>query len=229
MRILSWNINRYKECADLMYIIDALQDHNPEVIILHDSLNNRQGQILRNAMGEVGWEHQYFTGVGSQSGILILSRKHFSLNRCNYRKPTKSYGWLDLLPDNCRASILAVNIPKYDHLLNTAEYWERLLEYTKIKMVDNCLIIGTLCSEQTEAEDRNNRPIKEILKTGWVELIQYYQNKDRCIYTEDECLPERIEYAFASRMVKDSVSTAYFSAMEKEKGFMCMPMVLELV
>ena len=229
MRILSWNVNQGKDCSDLMDMIDTLQEHQPEVIFLHDFLNNRHGQIVRNAMKEIGCEYQYFTGNGTTSGILILSRKHFYLNRCNYIKPSKSYGWLDIMFADYRVSILAVNIPKYDHHINTNEYWERLLEYSKIKTVDDCIIIGTLCQDSSANSEKQQQPIKEIVDTGWVDLIQYCQNKKRATAKEHKRnILTRTEYAFATKLVKESVETAYISNLNSEKGFMRMPMVLEL-
>jgi len=227
MRILSWNVNQGKDCSDLMDMIDTLQEHHPEVIFLHDFLNDRHGQIIRNAMKEVGCEYQYFTGIGTMSGILILSRKHFFLNRCNYIKPSKSHGWLDIMFDDYRVSILAVNIPKCDNNINPNEYWERLLEYSKIKTVDDCIIIGTLYPDDNTNSDKQ-QPIREIMNTGWVELIQYCQSEKRSGSSELKNIPKRTDYAFATRMVKEYVSTAYFSKPESVKGFMRMPMVLEL-
>lgn len=228
MKILSWNINQGKDCLDLIEMINSLQDHNPEVIFLQDFLNDRQGQILRNTMKELGWEYQYFTGIGSMSGILILSSGKFSLSRCNYRKPSKSYGWLDILFDDCRISVLAVNIPQDDRYINADEYWERLLEYSKIKTVDDCLIIGSLCPEVKKSV-HSVQPIGEIMKTGWIELIQYYQDRRETNTRVENNMAFRMDYAFASRMVKESVSTAYFSKAERAKGFTRLPMVLELL
>lgn len=228
MKILSWNVNQGKDCLDLVDMINSLQDHHPEVIFLQDFLNDRQGQILRNTMKELGWEHQYFTGIGSMSGILILSTGHFSLSRCNYRKPSKSYGWLDILFDDCRISVLAVNIPQDDRYINTEEYWERLLEYSKIKTVDDCLIIGTLCPEGKKVL-HSSKSIGEIMRTGWIELIQYHQGTKETSSRGENNVAFRMDYAFASRMVKESVSTAYFSKAERAMGFTRLPMVLELL
>lgn len=227
MRILSWNVNQGKDCSDLMDMIDTLQGLQPEVIFLHDFLNDRHGQIIRNVMKEIGCEYQYFTGIGSMSGILILSRKHFSLNRCNYIKPSKSHGWLDIMFDDYRVSILAVSIPKCDSQINPSEYWERLLEYSKIKTVDDCIIVGTFCHDASKSIDKK-QPIEEIINTGWIELIQYCQNQKRSDFNDYKSIANRTDYAFATRMVKESVSTAYFSNLDNVKGFMNMPMVLEL-
>lgn len=227
MRILSWNINQGKNCSDLMDMIDTLQSLQPEVIFLLDFLNDRHGQIIRNVMKEIGYEHQYFSGIGTMSGILILSRKHFSLNRCNYIKPSKSHGWLDILFDDHRVSVLAVSIPKYDNNINPGEYWERLLEYSKIKTVDDCIIVGTFCHDGITSSDKQ-QPIEEILNTGWIELIQYCQSKKRSDFNEFKNITNRTDYAFATKMVKESVSTAYFSSLKNVKGYMSMPMVLEL-
>ncbi len=228
MKILSWNVNQHKDCSDLMDIINTLQDHHSEVMFLHDFLNDRQGQIIRNTMKELGWEYQYFTGIGSTSGILILSSNHFSLSRCNYRKPSKSYGWLDILFDDCRMSILAVHIPKNDRYINSGEYWERLLEYTKIKTVDDCLILGTLCPEEMKPVSQQPQSIKEIMKTGWIDLIQHYQGRTETNWVDGNTAL-RMDYAFASRMVKEFVSTAYISKTEREKGFSRPAIVLELM
>jgi len=227
MRILSWNINQGKDCSDLMGVIDTLQEHNPEVIFLHDFLNDRHGRIIRNVMKEIGCEYQYFTGNGTMSGILILSRKLFYLNRCNYIKPSKSHGWLDIMFDDYRVSILAVSIPKCSENINPGEYWERLLEYSKIKTVDDCIIIGTLCTDGITGSDKK-QPIKEILNTGWVELIHYCQSREKSAVNEFKKISTRTDYAFATKLVKESVSTAYFSSLGSAKGHKRMPMVLEL-
>ncbi len=228
MKILSWDVNQGKDCPDLVEMINTLQDHQSEVIFLHDFLDNRRGRILRNTMSELGWEHQYFTGIGSMSGILILSRKSFLLSRCNYKKPSKSYGWLDILFSDCRMSILAVHIPQDDRFVNKDEYWERLLEYSKIKTVDDCLIISTLCKEEKKSGCPNPQPINEIKKTGWVDLIQAYQDKNHNLRDEGK-MAVRLNYAFASRMVYDSITTAYLSKMERSKGFSRPAMVLEVL
>jgi exonuclease III len=228
MRILSWNVNQGRDCPDLMVIIDALQERNPEVIFLQDFLNNHHGQIIRNAMKEIGYEHQYFTGEGSISGIQILSRKNFSLNRCNYIKPLKSCGWLDIMFNDYRVSILSVNMPQTSHNPNSNEYWERLLEYSKIKTIDDCIIIGTLCPNNNKYTDAQQHPIKEIIDTGWVDLIQYYQNKKRCVVKEYKNSSRRMDYALATKMVRESVLTAYFSDLNSGGNNMRTPIVLEL-
>jgi hypothetical protein len=177
-------------------------------------------------MDELGWKYHYFTGIGSMSGILILSRKNFSPSRCNYKKPSKSYGWLDILFDDCRISILAVNIPHDDRFMNKDEYWERLLEYSRIKTVDDCLIISTMHSDNEMPEYLQS--INEITRTGWVDLIEEHQWKTHK-EKGDGSIPERFDYAFASKMAYNSVTTAYLSKYEREKGFTRPAMVLEVL
>lgn len=228
MKILSWDLNEEKNSPDLVDIINTLQDHNSDIIFLHEFINDRNGQIIRNAMKELGWEYQYFTGAGTLKGILILSTKHFSHNRCNYRKPTKSYGWLDIIFHDLRIGILAVNIPKEDWHINHSEYWELLLEYSKVKTVDDCLIIGSLAPEHKEQPYFQYHPIKEMVKTGWVDLIKCYQNKSGNNDYYDK-LWERKDYAFASRMAKKSIQSAYISPIERKMGFFRLPVILELM
>jgi len=228
MKILSWNVNQGKDCQDLIDMINILNDYHCDVIFLHEFLNNRHGQILRNTMDELGWKYHYFTGIGSMSGILILSRKPFSPSRCNYKKPSKSYGWLDILFDDCRISVLAVNIPYDDRYMSKDEYWERLLEYSRIKTVDDCLIISTMHSDNEMTEYKYFQPISEITRTGWVDLIEEHQRKTHKEKREG-CIPKRFDYAFASRMACNSVTAAYLSKYEREKGFKRPAMVVELM
>ncbi len=228
MKILSWNVNQGKDYRNLIDMINILNDYRSDVIFLHEFINNRYGQILRNTMDELGWTYQYFTGIGSMSGILILSRKNFSPSRCNYKKPSKSYGWLDILFDDCRISVLAVNIPHDDGYMIKDEYWERLLEYSRIKTVDDCLIISTMHPDNESPEYRYLQPISEITRTGWIDLIQEHQSKNHKERGEGS-IPERFDYAFASRMAYNSVTAAYLSKYEREKGFTRSAMVVELL
>ena len=121
-----------------------------------------------------------------------------------------------------------MNIPHDDGYMIKDEYWERLLEYSRIKTVDDCLIISTMHPDNESPEYRYLQPISEITRTGWIDLIQEHQSENHKERGEGS-IPERFDYAFASRMAYNSVTAAYLSKYEREKGFTRSAMVVELL
>ncbi|HZK27789.1 MAG TPA: hypothetical protein VFD00_09680 [Thermoclostridium sp.] len=228
MKILSWNLHEDINCNDLLDVINALNLHEPEIIFLHQFVNDRNGQIICNAMNELGWQYQFFTGADRQKGIMILSTKDFTRNRCNYRSPSNSYGWLDILFQDFSANVMAINISYKERYINPEEYWEFLIDYSKIKMVDECIILGSL-SPIVKNDKSSYYSIKEMLKTGWIDLIQSHQEESEINSTYLNNICQRQDYAFASRIAKSSIRNVYVSQSEKKMGFNRQPVILELV
>ena len=225
MKIISWNIQQGGG-SRVAGIINALIEHDADVISLAECRPNNVLAEIRGRMGDLGWIHQHFDEPEQREyGLLILSKQPITLSSCHFSTPGLKSRWCEISLTNEGLGFLFVHIPNYEKLPDGGKCdkelcWDALLEYAGSNRCKKRLIVGDL-NTGLPADGPNLKcggKMRELLDLGWMDVWRLYNPGTTEFTWYGRSNGFRLDHAFASPPMFPMVQNAFYSHSEREKG-----------
>jgi len=221
MKILEWNIRHGGTKSKHGKIIESLVAHDPDTIVLVEYRENENGVMIKSHLKSQGWIYQGVTNPPlNENGIFIASKVAFNIKESEGNLPKAEHRWLDISFPELSCSLLAVHIPGSGDKWDKKDFWMKLCEFGEIKKHENYIIVGDF---NTGLEDdyegtpyKLSEYMRKLIDLGWIDIWRS-NNPDTKEFTWYSNIRNgfRLDYAFITPALKDSVLEVYHSHKER--------------
>ena len=199
MKLVSLNL-RFGGQSRTESILNYLINHKADLIVLSEFKNNANGLMIKETLKNEGYNFE--DSEDKALGVLVASKHPFSL----IQKKTR---WVEIeLIDN-DLRVLGVYVPtglNKDKQFKDA-FWQEILQYAQENQKNSCIITGDFNScgkKDTMNLTYNEKDLKELLSSDWVDSWASYKNDDSQRYTwySNVGNGHRLDYTFISPKLK---------------------------
>jgi exodeoxyribonuclease III len=224
MRILSWNI-RQGGGSRVDGIINALLEHDADVIGLAECKANSNLIKLRKVMGDSGWVHQSIVEPeNGQYTLLVLSRLPFKIVNSDSSIPFVQCRWQKIINNGSDVRVLFAHVPDYVKPITGISrkeiFWQYLVEHAKQHLMEKTLLFGDF-NTGLPIDGPGFRCVKyfkELLGIGYKDMWREFHPGTTEFTWHSLCNGFRLDHAFASPVAVPSFRNAYYSHRERETG-----------
>ena len=216
MKLISLNL-RFGGQSRTESILNYLIDHKADLIVLSEFKNNANGLMIKETLKNEGY---YFEDSDDDVlGVLVASKHPFSLIQKNAR-------WVEIELIDTNLKVLGVYVPtgSKDKQFKDA-FWQKILKYASENQKNSCIITGDFNScgkEDTMNLTYNEKDLKELLSSEWVDSWASYKNDDSQRFTWYSHVGNghRLDYAFLSPKLGKMIEVVdvYHDSKSREGG-----------
>ncbi|MGM9922645.1 MAG: endonuclease/exonuclease/phosphatase family protein [Bacillus sp. (in: firmicutes)] len=224
MRLLTWNIRQGGSRVRFDSIINALMEHQSDVIVLTEFWDNAKGNAIKKSLFAMGYTHQN-THVSPYKvdSVFIASKIDFTdvTDMNEYAVPYER--WVELYFPVQDLYLLGIHIPNHMTRLRDRELFaSEMLAYAKNHMEDRCVIIGDY--NMSMLVDSEGPPLSctdkmvELHRLGWIDTWRYTHKREN-EYSWRDTLGAgfRIDHAYISPKLEESLQKCQFSHQERRE------------
>jgi len=234
MRLVTWNIRHGGNSKRLNGILDALQDHDADIIVITE-FRNKPDVPLEARLRERGWNWVSTTNPPSGiNGILVASR--FEMVDVGYDQlaPKPQERWLDVRFPKHGLSLSGVHIPGAGDKWDKRAYWRELVTIGKERVSDNHILVGDFNTGRKI--DAEGTPFKyaefmdDLEAQGWVDAFRSnYPDAREFTWFSSAGNGFRLDYAYLSPGLAPFLVSVRHSQVERDSKLSDhAPLVLDL-
>ena len=183
-------------------ILNYLLDHNVDLIVLSEFKNDKNGILIKETLKNEGYNFE--DSNDENLGVLVAAKHPFTL----IEKETR---WVEIELIDTDLKVLGVYVPtgSRDKQVKDA-FWQKILKYAKENQKNSCIITGDFNScgkEDTMNLTYNEKDLKELLSSDWVDSWASFKNDDSQRYTWYSHVGNghRLDYTFLSPKLKELI------------------------
>lgn len=227
MRIMTWNIRHGGNKKTWPGIINTIENHNPDILILTE-YRQASVEFIEPALFGKGWKHQASTmPPKGKNGILVSSKFSFERLAPYFEmREEHRYRWLEVFCRDFDLTALAVHIPDHrrDDASGKKAFWNMVNDYAVKNAARRAIIIGDFNTGlEIDAEGTPfvfGESMEQLNRSGWIDSWRH-RNPDKREFTwysvrkGKDLNGFRLDYAYLSPALKDSLQQVYHSHKER--------------
>ena len=203
MRLVTWNIRHGANSKRLNGIVEALQAHDVDIIVITE-FRNKPDVPLEAMLRDRGWNWVSSTNPPTGiNGILIASR--FEMVDAGYDQlaPHPQERWIEVRFPNHGFSLSGVHIPGAGDKWDKRAYWRELIAIAKERVSENHILIGDFnTGRKIDAEGvpfKYAEFIDDLEAQGWVDAFRaHYPDAREFTWYSSAGNGFRLDYAYVS-------------------------------
>ncbi len=218
MKIVTWNIRIGGSKSSFDVIINYLNEHHSDIIILTEFYNNEKREAIKKGLFASGYVWQnVISGFQGGDSILIASKLYFEdvTDSSDYHIPSER--WVEIHLTEEDIYILAAYIPSYLTRQHDRDvFWSELLSYAEKNKDKRTVIIGDY---NVSFLDENQGPpascfenLASLNKLGWTDSWRYtHKGRTQSDWNNPDEDGFRIDHAFVSPPLAEHLVNCSFS------------------
>jgi len=222
MKVLTWNLRQGGLKVHQGNIVANLRHHDPEIVVLTEYREGHSKPIREGL--EDGWRFQLSSSRNDrENSILVAGKAEINPSSHYPDRPQASHRWLE-----CKwrdIVILAVHVPGFNDKWGKEDFWKHVVAFGRENLDERAMIIGDFNTGL--AMDAEGTPfllfeyMEELIELGWTDAWRS-RNPGKREFTWNS--PNagngfRLDYAFLSSPLEDSLIDVHHSHEEREKGW----------
>lgn len=186
MRIMSWNIRDGGACGKIENVLQSIEKHNPDIVVLTEYISNRR-ELLETRLRGMGFSNVFMTTPpGYSYGVVIASKMRCKDIVYDYEPPNMEYRWKEVYLPDSEIRLLAVSVPEAGEPgrdISRKQFLSTLSNYCDFRRLigDRVIVMGDFSSEaiddyrDIDKTDTFHRAIEMGWRDPWQEQNKGFQ------------------------------------------------------
>ena len=221
MRFLTWNIRHGGSSKRLAGIVQALNAHNADTIIITE-FRQKSDVPLEEALREQGWNYVFTTKPPAGiNGILIASCFEIELASTRTIVPSPPERWLEVFFPKLGLTVCGIHIPGAGDKWDKRMYWRQLVAIGKECVSGDHILVGDFNTGRKI--DAQGTPFKyaefmdDLEAQGWVDAFRaHYPDAREFTWYSSAGNGFRLDYAFLSSNLAPHLTSVHHSQIERD-------------
>lgn len=218
MKVLAWNI-RQGGGSRIDKIVCSIQEKQPDVVVLTEFRNNRNGEIVKSALKKYGLIHQTSGEATEKNTLFIASRFSFTPSTFKTELGSEAHRCIGVNFDDFH--LFGFYFPqKFEKIPLFNFVLKNLSSYlNKPTLLIGDFNTGKHCVDEAGATFKAAEYFELLSHNGWIDAWrQYHGNKREYTWYSNQGNGFRIDHAFVSPSMSANVSSCIYSHSERETG-----------
>lgn len=218
MKVLAWNI-RQGGGSRIDKIICSIQGKQPDVVVLTEFRNNRNGEVVKAELKKNGLIYQTSGDAAEKNTLFIASRFSFSPSTFMAELGSEAHRCVGVNFDDFH--LFGFYFPqKFEKIPIFNFILKNLSSYlNKPTLLIGDFNTGKHCVDEAGATFKAAEYFELLPHKGWVDAWrQHHGNKREYTWYSNQGNGFRIDHAFASPSMSTNVSSCIYSHSERESG-----------